>query len=136
MSPDDYTSDPNPAGSGVPGTVDDVPADYGEDLPEPTDPVVAGSVPDRTADESRGSSGGDEGELWQHQKVLIDEDEQEGLKLESFPARTYRTSSRRWVTTPRTPWTTHQTARAPRVSGADRIMGASPRARTDTILCR
>ena len=86
MSPDDYTSDPNPAGSGVPGTVDDVPADYGEDLPEPTDPVVAGSVPDRTADESRGSSGGDEGELWQHQKVLIDEDEQEGLKLESFPA--------------------------------------------------
>jgi hypothetical protein len=38
-----------------------------------------------TTEESR-AAGGDEGELWGRQKALIEEDEKEGLKLESFPA--------------------------------------------------
>jgi len=66
MSPDDYTSDPNPETSGVPGTVDDVPASYGED---------AGLL-----------GGAAEAELWRRQRTLIEEDEKEGLKLEGFPA--------------------------------------------------
>jgi hypothetical protein len=85
MSPDDYTSDPDPTSSGVPGTVDDVPADYGEDLSVASDAAAAEPSVVDTAEESQ-AAGGDEGELWGHQKALIEEDEKEGLKLESFPA--------------------------------------------------
>jgi hypothetical protein len=65
MLPDDYTSDPDPAASGVPGTTDDVPASYGEDPPS------VGGPP--------------QGELWRRQRALIEEDEKTGLRLEGFP---------------------------------------------------
>ncbi len=85
MSPDDYTSDPDPTRSGMPGTVDDVPADFGEDLSVTTDETAAAPPKADAADGSQ-VGGGDEGELWGHQKALIEEDEKEGLRLESFPA--------------------------------------------------
>jgi hypothetical protein len=64
MSPDDYTNDPDQKPSGNPGTIDDVPSSFDEDA----DP----------------SATSDEAELWGHQKALIEEDEQEGLRLEGF----------------------------------------------------
>jgi hypothetical protein len=85
MSPDDYTSDPDQTSSGVPGTVDDVPADYGEDLSVESDAAAAKPPVVDTTEESE-AGGGNESELWGHQKALIEEDEKEGLKLESFPA--------------------------------------------------
>lgn len=66
MSPDDYVNDPDPNLARVPGTVDDVPTDIGEDA------AMLGS------DESA--------ELWLHQKALIEEDEENALRLEGFPA--------------------------------------------------
>jgi hypothetical protein len=65
MSPDDYTSDPDPRSSGVPGTADDVANGYGE--------------------EAQSLGGLPQGELWRRQKPLIEEDEKEGLKLGGFP---------------------------------------------------
>jgi len=65
MSPDDYINDPDPTLSQVPGTVDDVPTDFGEDTESlDTDDSAA---------------------LWLQQGALIEEDEQDGLKLEGFP---------------------------------------------------
>jgi hypothetical protein len=66
VSPDDYTSDPSPDASGVPGTVDDVPNGFGENAVP-----LGGAVED---------------ELWRRQKALIEEDEKEGLRLEGFSA--------------------------------------------------
>jgi len=64
MSPDDYVNDPDPTLRRVPGTPDDVPTDLGEDA----EPLSA-----------------DEGsELWLRQKALIEEDEENALKLEGF----------------------------------------------------
>lgn len=65
MSPDDYVNDPDPKMVDVPGTIDDVPIDLGADAEEPCE--------DETA------------ELWRHQKPLIEEDEDDGLKLAGFP---------------------------------------------------
>ncbi len=65
MSPDDYTSDPSSGTSGVPGTADDVPPNYGED------PPAVGGPP--------------QSDLWQRQKALLDEDEKAGLRLDGFP---------------------------------------------------
>ena len=65
MSPDDYTSDPNPDASGVPGTVDDVFNGFGEEAAP-----LGGALED---------------ELWRRQKALIEEDEKEGLNLDGFP---------------------------------------------------
>ena len=42
-------------------------------------------MPLDTSDESQVGGGRDEGELWGHQRTLVEEDENEGLKLESFP---------------------------------------------------
>jgi hypothetical protein len=64
MSPDDYTSDPSPDTSGVPGTADDVSNGYGE--------------------EAQSLGGSQQAELWRRQKPLIEEDEKEGLKLAGF----------------------------------------------------
>lgn len=85
MSPDDYTSDPSDETSGVPGTVDDLPAEFGEDLlangDQPTRKSPAASVTDYDVKEDGG-----EGDLWGRQKPLVEEDEKEGLKLEGFEA--------------------------------------------------
>lgn len=78
MSPDDYTSDPTTDADGVPGTVDDLPNDYGQQVPDADESGAA-----RTSD-SDAAEDGDESALWQRQRALIEEDEKEGLRLDGF----------------------------------------------------
>lgn len=90
-APEDYSGDPH-AGDDVPGTPDDLPYSLGEQLPDPADEEL--SVSGRTSgraksrraapDQEPPMGAHDEAELWRHQKPLIQEDEDDGLKLEGI----------------------------------------------------
>lgn len=90
-APDDYSSDPF-EDTNAPGTIDDIPLTYGEELPAPADEHL---VPEGTTRESaREKPAQDDTEdvgrldarqLWDEQSALVDEDEAEGLKLTGFP---------------------------------------------------
>jgi len=91
-APDDYVSDPHGSGTDTPGTVDDIPLTFGEQLPEPADEHVvlegAKRVGGRSRDESETAEdvgAVDENELWADQQKLLQEDEKEALRLEGFP---------------------------------------------------
>ena len=90
-APDDYVSDPH-GGTDSPGTVDDIPLTFGEQLPEAADEhlVLEGTkrVGGRSRDEAETAEdvgGVDENELWADQQKLLQEDEKEALRLEGFP---------------------------------------------------
>ena len=90
-APDDYSSDPDSASHVGPGTVDDLPPDYGQEMPEPADQHL---IPDHAklrrgecredeiAREDAGLVDGDE--LWSAQRALVEEDERSGLRLEGL----------------------------------------------------
>ena len=90
-APDEYSEDPHGADD-VPGTPDDLPYSHGEQLPDPADEElsVSGETTKRAErrrpapDQEPPIGAHDEAELWRHQKPLIDEDEDDGLKLEGF----------------------------------------------------
>jgi hypothetical protein len=90
-APDDYSSDPFADGANEPGTVDDIPLTFGQQLPDSAD---AHLVPEGSTRQEGRSSGeasdaadvgkADEDELWRAQKDLVEEDEKQGLKLDGF----------------------------------------------------
>lgn len=91
FAPDDYSADPYSASHVGPGTVDDLPLDYGQELPDPADQHL---IPDhsplrkgvtRECDVAREDSGmADEEELWAAQRALVEEDDHSGLRLEGL----------------------------------------------------
>lgn len=90
-APDDYSADPESASHVGPGTIDDLPLDYGQELPDPADQHL---IPDhaklrrgecREDEIAREDLGlADEDELWSVQQGLVDEDEHSGLRLEGL----------------------------------------------------
>lgn len=90
-APDDYSADPESASHVGPGTIDDLPLDYGQELPDPADQHL---IPDRAklrrgecredeiAREDLGLA--DEDELWSAQRALVEEDAHSGLRLEGL----------------------------------------------------
>lgn len=90
-APDDYANDPESGQAGIPGTVDDVPLDFGIEIPVPAEQymVLEGTTriqPEPVSADSAGEddSVADERELWLAQAGLVEEDELEGLSLETF----------------------------------------------------
>ena len=90
-APDDYSADPESVSHVSPGTIDDLPLDYGQELPEPADQHLIPNHAklrrgecreDEIAREDAGLA--DEDELWSAQRVLVDEDERSGLRLEGL----------------------------------------------------
>jgi len=91
FAPDDYSADPESASHVAPGTVDDLPLDYGQELPDPADQHF---IPDhaklrrgecREDEIAREDVGlADEDELWSAQRALVEEDEHSGLRLEGL----------------------------------------------------
>jgi hypothetical protein len=91
FAPDDYSADPDSGSHPGPGTVDDLPLDYGQELPDPADQHL---IPDhaklrrgecREDEIAREDLGiADEDELWSAQQALVDEDEHSGLRLEGL----------------------------------------------------
>ncbi len=90
-APDDYSSDPESASHVGPGTIDDLPLDYGQELPEPADQHLIPNHArlrrgecreDEIAREDVGLA--DEDELWSAQRALVEEDERSGLRLEGL----------------------------------------------------
>lgn len=89
FAPDDYSADPESASHVAPGTVDDLPLDYGQELPDPADQH---RIPDHARlrrgecreDEIAREDAGlvDENELWSAQRELVEEDERTGLRLD------------------------------------------------------
>ena len=87
-APDDYSADPYSNSHPGPGTVDDLPLDYGQELIAPADQHL---IPDhsplrrgvtRECEDVRDDSGrSDQDELWSAQRALVEEDERTGLKL-------------------------------------------------------
>ncbi len=91
-APDDYVSDPHGEGAHEPGTIDDIPLTYGEQLPDAADAHLVLEGPKREAGKSRegteaeeDSGAADENELWADQQKLLQEDEVEALRLDGFP---------------------------------------------------
>jgi len=90
-APDDYSADPDSASHVGPGTIDDLPLDYGQELPDPADQHL---IPDhaklrrgecRENEIAREDLGlADEDELWSAQRALVEEDEHSGLRLEGL----------------------------------------------------
>jgi len=90
-APDDYSSDPDSASHVGPGTIDDLPLDYGQEMPDPADQHL---IPDhaklrrgecREDEIAREDAGlADEVELWDAQRGLVEEDERSGLRLEGL----------------------------------------------------
>lgn len=92
-APDDiYGTDPDAReGSDFPGTVDDRPIDFGEEVSSPNDQHltpeggVAPGGETRDREDRRDEQGSsDESELWQGQQVLVSEDAATGLRLQGF----------------------------------------------------
>ncbi len=91
-APDDYSADPESVSHVGPGTIDDLPLDYGQELPEPADQHL---IPDhaklrrgecREDEIAREDLGlADKDELWSAQRALVEEDERTGLRLEGLP---------------------------------------------------
>lgn len=89
---DNYGYDPGTRETGIPGTVDDVPLDFGQENQSPNDEhlVMAdeavgsgGDSADR-ADTREETGSADENELWDEQRVLLDEDDKTALRLGGF----------------------------------------------------
>ncbi len=91
FAPDDYTADPESSSHIGPGTVDDLPLDYGQEMSEPADQHL---IPDhaklrrgecREDEIAREDLGlADEDELWSAQQGLLGEDAHSGLRLEGL----------------------------------------------------
>ena len=90
-APDDYSSDPESASHVGPGTIDDLPLDYGQEMPDPADQHLIPNHArlrrgecreDEIAREDAGIA--DEDELWSAQRALVEEDERSGLRLEGL----------------------------------------------------
>lgn len=88
VAPDDYSADPRSSSHVGPGTVDDVPLDYGQELFDPADQhLIPNHAPlrrgecreDEIAREDAGLA--DQDELWDVQRALVEEDEASGLRL-------------------------------------------------------
>ena len=91
-APDDYASDPEPHETGVPGTADDLPLDFGLEIPPAADQHVVlegtthvGGESAEAVDTAEDQGAVDEQELWSEQAALLEEDEDGGLKLKGFP---------------------------------------------------
>lgn len=89
-APDDFEADPE-TGHGVPGTQDDLPYTLGDQRPNPADEhVVPDDAPVHAStrrherDETGAQGDRDEADLWRAQKHLIQEDDEEGVRLEGF----------------------------------------------------
>lgn len=88
-APDDFVEEPWEPG-GEPGTIDDIPYTMGVETPAPTDQLLTVTGPTRVAgspakDETETVLGApDERRLWEQQRQLIQEDVDDGLKLEGF----------------------------------------------------
>jgi len=90
-APDDYSADPESSSHVGPGTIDDLPLDYGQELPDPADQHL---IPDhaklrrgecREDEIAREDLGlADEDELWSAQRALVEEDERSGLRLDGL----------------------------------------------------
>ena len=91
FAPDDYSADPDGASHVGPGTVDDLPLDYGQELPDLADEHLIPNHSrlrrgecreDEIAREDAGLA--DENELWSAQRELVEEDERSGLRLDGI----------------------------------------------------
>lgn len=90
-APDDYSADPYSTSRPGPGTVDDLPLDYGQEFPAPADQHL---IPDHAplrkgitrecVDVNEDSGRADTEELWSAQRALVEEDERSGLRLEGL----------------------------------------------------
>lgn len=89
FAPDDYSADPLTASHVGPGTIDDLPLDYGQELAEPADhhlildhtPLRKGECREQElAREDLGLA--DEDELLLAQQALVQEDERTGLVMD------------------------------------------------------
>ena len=89
-APDDYAADDDEPGEmSIPGTVDDIPLDFGLEFSPASDAHLVLEGPTSESERLRSSldepARDDEGELWGAQKALIGEDESSGLDLQGFP---------------------------------------------------
>jgi hypothetical protein len=89
---DDYVGDPEARETGIPGTADDVPLDFGLESPPAADQHVVLEGATRVAgesaetkDQAEDQGATDEAELWSQQRALLEEDTDGGLKLAGFP---------------------------------------------------
>jgi hypothetical protein len=89
---DNYGYDPGTRETGVPGTVDDVPLDFGQENQSPNDEslvydeaVAEGGESADRADRREEQGTVDENELWEEQQPLMDEDDKTALRLQGFP---------------------------------------------------
>ncbi|TLM98135.1 MAG: hypothetical protein FDZ75_03075 [Actinobacteria bacterium] len=88
-APDDFVEEPWEPGDD-PGTIDDIPYTMGVETPAPADQLLNVEGPTRLAghpakeETERPEGAADERRLWERQKPLIQEDEDDGLKLEGF----------------------------------------------------
>lgn len=89
---DDYVGDPEARETGIPGTADDVPLDFGLEIPAAADQHVVlegatkpGGETAEVKDAAEDQGAADEDELWAEQSALIEEDVDGGLKLKGFP---------------------------------------------------
>ena len=90
-APDDYSADPHSASHVGPGTVDDLPLTFGQEILDPADqhlipnhaPLRKGEC--REDDAAREDNGMlDESELWDAQRHLVEEDERTGVRVEGM----------------------------------------------------
>jgi hypothetical protein len=85
MFGDDDEFDPSLDEPGVPGTVDDEPLTFGVEVPPAADLHVVDEGPTKVGDSCpEPGLPRDETELWNEQTALVEEDEDEGLKLAGF----------------------------------------------------
>jgi hypothetical protein len=90
-SPGDYANDPEPRETGIPGTVDDTPLDFGLEIPPADEHVVLEGAVESVGDSREATEGAedmgsiDEKELWAAQDGLLEEDEADALVLDGFP---------------------------------------------------
>lgn len=91
-APDEYAEDPFSENTG-PGTADDLPYGYGVSTSRPADAHLvaddapafeAGHAGESAAKDDAPFAAADEADLWRRQMPLIEEDEDDGLKLEGF----------------------------------------------------
>jgi hypothetical protein len=88
----DYVNDAGAPEEGIPGTVDDAPMTFGLENPPASDSHLVLEGATKPGGESKESEKAaeetgkaDEGELWEQQVALVEEDEIGGLNLKGFP---------------------------------------------------